>query len=89
MKEGSSVVSKREGGEEFGISMGPSDSVMIVLMTSARNVNDDEEEGGMAEIEKEEEEVGGLRKGRREGGLLSKSGGMGRKWFEFEKRRWW
>jgi hypothetical protein len=78
MKEGSSVVSKREGGEESGIWMGPSVSVVIVLMTSARNVNDDDDEGGMAEIEKEE--VCGLRKGRREdGGLLSKRGGMGRK----------
>lgn len=66
MKEGSSVVERREGEERDGISMGPSaPSVVIVVMISARNVNADEVEGGMAEIEKE---VGFLwRKGRREG----------------------
>jgi hypothetical protein len=85
MKEGSSVVERREGGEEYGISTGPSDdSVVIVVMISASHVKDDEEEG-MDEIENEE--VGFLwRKGRREGLWLGKSG-MLRKWFEFEKRR--
>lgn len=88
MKEGSSVVERREGEEEYGISMGPSSpSVVIVVMISPSHVSD---EGGMAEIEKE---VGFLwRKGRREGLRLwlwwwwDSDNGKGRL---FEKWRWW
>lgn len=66
MKEGSSVVERREGGEELGIWMGPSaPSIVIVVVISASHVNADEVEEGMAGIEKE---VGFLwRNGRREG----------------------